>query len=117
MVNQMTAQEFAPAPPLAFVSSDTGVIPEMALAAEEQRAAPQARVHTRSNRPDTAGTSRFCTKHPGQRPTHRCLVCKKPICPKCMEIFGYVCSALCKNKAELQGIVVPVYAGQKSLVE
>ena len=39
------------------------------------------------------------------------------ICPKCMELFGYVCSPLCKGKAEAQGIAVPVYAGQKSVRE
>src|SRR5580765_2528050 len=55
-----------------------------------------------------------CLKHPGQLTTNRCLVCKKPICPKCMEIFGYVCSALCKGRAETQGIQVPAYAHLKS---
>ncbi len=34
-----------------------------------------------------------------------------------MELFGYVCSPLCKAKAESHGIEVPVYAGQKSVVE
>lgn len=47
--------------------------------------------------------------------TRQCLVCKKPMCVKCMEVFGYVCSAFCKGKAEDQGIVIPVYAGQRDL--
>ena len=34
-----------------------------------------------------------------------------------MELFGYVCSPLCKGKAESQGINIPVYAGQKSVLE
>jgi hypothetical protein len=34
-----------------------------------------------------------------------------------MELFGYVCSPLCKAKAEARKINVPVYAGQKSVVE
>lgn len=34
-----------------------------------------------------------------------------------MELFGYVCSPLCKNKAETKGVAVPVFAGQKSVVE
>jgi hypothetical protein len=34
-----------------------------------------------------------------------------------MELFGYVCSPLCKAKAESRGVHVPVYAGQKSRVE
>ena len=34
-----------------------------------------------------------------------------------MELFGYVCSPLCKGKAESQGVAIPVYAGQKSVKE
>jgi hypothetical protein len=34
-----------------------------------------------------------------------------------MEILGYVCSPLCKQKAELRGIEVPEYELQKSVVE
>jgi hypothetical protein len=34
-----------------------------------------------------------------------------------MELFGYVCSPLCKAKAESHGIKVPVYSGQKSIRE
>jgi hypothetical protein len=58
-----------------------------------------------------------CSKHPHQLATEKCYVCSRPICPKCMELFGYVCSPLCKAKAEAQGIQIPVFAGQKSVVE
>ena len=58
-----------------------------------------------------------CLKHPGELATEKCYVCSKPICPKCMELFGYVCSPLCKAKADSHGIKVPVYALQKSVVE
>ena len=34
-----------------------------------------------------------------------------------MEMFGYFCSPLCKNKADLQGIAAPEYAGQRFAVE
>jgi len=34
-----------------------------------------------------------------------------------MELFGYLCSPFCKTKAEALGIDVPVYAGQKTVVE
>ena len=34
-----------------------------------------------------------------------------------MALFGYVCSPLCKAKAESHGINVPVFAGQKSVME
>ena len=40
-------------------------------------------------------------------------MCGKPICPKCMELFGYFCSPLCQNNADMRGIAAPVYAGQK----
>src|SRR5690242_20146935 len=67
--------------------------------------------------PEPAVTSRFCAKHRGERVTEKCFVCQKPICPKCMELFGYFCSPLCKNKADQQNLEVPVYAGRKDLVE
>src|SRR5690349_6648789 len=80
----------------------------------------RVRVHTGA-RPaeESAATTdvRFCTKHPGQRPVEHCVVCKKPLCPKCMELFGYVCSPLCRQRADLQSIDVPVFAGQKSVSE
>jgi hypothetical protein len=34
-----------------------------------------------------------------------------------MELFGYVCSPLCKARAESHGINVPVFAGQRSVRE
>lgn len=34
-----------------------------------------------------------------------------------MELFGYVCSPLCKSKAEAQGIEVPEFAGQRDVKE
>lgn len=58
-----------------------------------------------------------CLKHPGHWATEHCRVCSKPICSKCMELFGYACSPLCKAKAEAHGISLPVYAHQKSLAE
>lgn len=58
-----------------------------------------------------------CPKHPGQPAIAKCYICSKPICPRCMELFGYVCSPLCKAKAESHGIKLPVYEGQKSVRE
>ena len=49
--------------------------------------------------------------------TAKCYVCSKPICPKCMDIFGYLCSPLCKAKADSHGLAVPVYENQRSRVE
>jgi len=61
--------------------------------------------------------AQLCTKHFGQLTTNRCFVCQKPICPQCMALFGWVCSPLCKHKAESQGIAIPEFAGQKSVAE
>ena len=58
-----------------------------------------------------------CRKHIGEFGTYRCLVCQKPICPKCMELFGYVCSPLCREKAEAQRMEIPVYEHQMSVVQ
>src|SRR5438132_5318948 len=55
-----------------------------------------------------------CPKHPAHSATKKCYICSKPICPKCMELFGYVCSPLCKAKADSHGIDVPIYEGQRS---
>lgn len=72
--------------------------------------------HAEAAPPDVTD-ARFCVKHPQVRVTEQCRVCGKPICPKCMELFGYVCSPRCKEKAELQGIAVPRFAGQRDAVE
>lgn len=53
----------------------------------------------------------------GQFAVEKCYICGKPICPKCMELFGYVCSPLCKSKAEAQGIEVPIFEGQRDVKE
>jgi hypothetical protein len=58
-----------------------------------------------------------CSKHPGELAAQKCYVCGRAICPKCMELFGYVCSPLCKAKAGSHGINLPVYEFQKSVVE
>jgi hypothetical protein len=84
--------------------------------------APPVRVHLPAARETERGAEdsdapKPCPKHPGQFVTDKCCVCSKPLCPKCMELFGYVCSPLCRGKAEARGIEVPVYAGQKSVMD
>jgi outer membrane protein assembly factor BamB len=83
-------------------------------------AAPQVRLATGAGQavaiPDVTH-ARFCPKHPQQRITEKCRVCGKGICPKCMQLFGYVCSPLCKEKAALEGIELPVFAGQRDVVQ
>ena len=58
-----------------------------------------------------------CSKHPRQQTIDRCRVCEKPICPQCMELFGYVCSPACQARATAHGIQVPMFAGQRHAVE
>lgn len=99
----------APEPPAPPVPLPVPVAPRVRLS-QGGHAASAAET------PDVKDT-RFCSKHPQQRVTGKCRVCGKPICPKCMELFGYVCSPHCQEKADLQGIEIPVYAGRKSVVE
>src|SRR5205814_7671448 len=79
----------------------------------QTHAAPEASELSGENAP----VGKPCLKHPGNFATEDCLVCHKPICPKCMELFGYVCSAYCQSQAEKLKIDVPVFADQKVLVE
>jgi len=66
---------------------------------------------------ETGSGPSVCLKH-GRLPCiANCVVCQKPICEKCMQEFGYLCSAFCKTKAENNNIFVPVFEGQKTRVE
>jgi hypothetical protein len=59
----------------------------------------------------------LCPKHKSDPAVETCRVCGKPICLKCMEQFGYVCSVYCRQQAEAKRIKVPVYAHQKTVVQ
>jgi hypothetical protein len=78
-------------------------------------AGPTAPAH--AAQPAATDSPKPCLKHLGQLAVEHCVVCQKPICPKCMEMFGYVCSAFCKGKAENERIYVPAFAGQKAVAE
>jgi PQQ-like domain len=126
MVNRLILQELSSATQTPDISPAPLPVQieqtQSATPAPDEPATPPARARIHIAAPaqsaETESQSvRLCSKHLGQPTTHECVVCKKPICPKCMELFGYVCSPHCKNKAELQGIHVPFYAGQKSVVE
>ena len=41
-----------------------------------------------------------CHRHPSESAVETCRVCGKLMCAKCMEQFGYVCSAYCRQQAE-----------------
>ncbi len=64
-----------------------------------------------------AAAGAYCGKHPQEPATEQCAVCHKPICPKCLELFGYFCSPYCKAKAEANSLKVPEYAGLGTAVE
>jgi len=57
-----------------------------------------------------------CFRHQSEPAAEACCVCGKPICLKCMEQFGHVCSVYCRQQAERKGIEVPVYGRQKNVV-
>lgn len=59
----------------------------------------------------------ICHRHSDQPATNNCLICQKPICPQCMALFGYVCSAYCAGQAERAGIQLPVYEHQRDVIE
>src|SRR6266536_903481 len=59
----------------------------------------------------------YCPKHRQEPATALCFVCQKPICPKCLEQFGYLCSVYCQNQAVQHRLPVPVYEGQKAVVQ
>ena len=103
-VNEIIRQQFT-APPV-----------EVALAPV---ARPVMRVNVEAAVPveeaATAPDAELCLKH-GIPVVNHCLVCQKAICPKCMELFGYVCSVLCQQRAEQAGVDVPVYEGHISVI-
>lgn len=96
-------------------------VPAPAAPALELRSQPAA-----EGAPEAAGTDRadggaapvlYCPKHRREEAAAPCHVCGKPICLKCMEQFGYVCSVYCQSQADQRGIPVPVYAGRKFAVK
>ncbi len=116
-VNQLVREELAeqaasqPPPPDAPAPSIASVPPPSPRLKITHEQKPP------SSPPEISATSKYCPKHRTVLATGKCSVCGKPICPQCMELFGYFCSPLCKGKAEAQNIIAPVYAGQKFQVE
>ena len=122
-VNSLVRQELGLTPastPPAPVQAALPVPP-----ASEPRPTQQLRIQAHAAAPQPAEPApanagldpQYCTRHPSELTTEKCYICSKPICPKCLELFGYLCGPLCKAKAESHGIDVPVFAGQKSVME
>jgi hypothetical protein len=107
-VNQLVREELAEQGIASPASQPPAATPRLKISHAEKPSEPT---------PETAPVSKCCPKHRNVLATEKCAVCHKPICPQCMALFGYFCSPLCKNKADLQGVAAPVYAGQKFQVE
>ena len=119
-VNNLVRQELglsgpAAAPAPAPVAAPVQPPSQSPLVARLRVHTPEASVAETATAADDAPLR--CFKHRDQFAIDKCYVCSKPLCPKCMELFGYVCSPLCRAKAESQGIAIPVYAGQRSVRE
>lgn len=80
-------------------------------------AAPAVPASDSGGSPMGAPAVEMCHRHPRNPAVEHCVVCKKPICPECMQTFGYLCSVGCRYRAEQEKIRVPVYKLQKSSVE
>lgn len=119
-VNQIVRQQFGapPAQPRVQVVANPSK-----PAAPKPVAVPKVQAPPPPNEPAPAATAvpepgvTVCHKHSDQPSTSNCLICQKPICPECMRLFGYVCSAFCAGQAERAGVALPVYENQKSVVE
>lgn len=118
LVNQLIQQQLAgdqppvtPPPPVVAASLPPAPAPAPAIRIAAPSAPSPAVTSPEADAPPP------CLKHVGQFATNHCVVCQKPMCPQCMALFGWVCSPLCKSKAEANGIHVPEYDGQKSAVE
>jgi hypothetical protein len=95
----------APAAPPAMTPPPISA-PRVAVA----RSAPVETPATEGVQPSAPAAT--CPKHRGEMAAAECFVCHKPICHKCMQQFGYLCSSYCKGQAEARKMKVPVFEGQ-----
>src|ERR1700744_2807845 len=117
VVNQMIQQEFAeqnlpsaPPVPTAPVAEPKAAPARLKISHAEKPAEAPA-----NETVSPAGhTSKYCSRHPKALATEKCSICGKPICPQCLEVFGYFCSPLCKNKADQRGLATPEYGGKRA---
>src|SRR5688572_6942628 len=109
------------APPPGVALAPAAAIEPATLSAAASSTALRVRLHAGSPKPAetpaAAADTSVCSRHFGQPAVEFCHVCHKPICAKCLEIFGYVCSPLCKQKAALSGMKVPEFIGQRDVVQ
>lgn len=109
------------APPAAPAAPTTAGVPAVPAGKPRLRMAGGASAHAAAPAAATAAPAahagEMCNRHTDKPAASHCTVCKKPICPECMSMFGYLCSVGCRYQAEQQGIVVPKYKFQKRSVE
>jgi outer membrane protein assembly factor BamB len=121
LANVAIAQQIAAAPPPVAVIATP--IQALAASVPPPTPVPIARTaiatvaHAAPPPPPTpeagpSSTVTTCPKHRSEMPVAECFVCHKPICNKCMEQFGYLCSSYCKGQAEARKLKVPVFEGQ-----
>jgi hypothetical protein len=92
----------APAPVPSSPAAAAGVIRVQATPSQIEEAPP---------------TVNYCPRHREEIVVAECAVCRKPICGRCLEQFGYLCSGYCRSQATARGLYVPVYEGHKEVVE
>ncbi len=113
--NQLIQQNLTDAPPPNNVPA---VKPRIRLQVTEAHAAPPSSPPMSGEASEgTAAAAEMCHRHPRNAALEHCVVCQKPICPECMQTFGYLCSVNCRYRAEQEKIRVPVYKLQRNFVE
>ena len=118
VVNELIRREFGVEPPQVALPppappEPTPVASRLKIHHDTPAAAPAPAPAT----PGETAPLTYCLKHGNEPATEQCAVCHKPICPKCMELFGYFCSPFCKSKAASESLKVPEYAGLGASVE
>lgn len=123
-----TIRVAAPVTPLASTAPSPVGVPRASGGALRITKLPSSHAPALTASPDSGETAQTaepvsaeaaasrCPRHNNDPAFETCRVCGKPICPKCMEQFGYVCSVYCRQEAARRQIEVPVYAHQKSVV-
>ncbi len=93
--------------------------------ATEGSGSPKVRLRVQSPEPHSvapplpnhpAVSTESCFQHPGEVAVGRCQVCGRPICQRCVERYGFVCSVRCQGRAEREGIPLPRCAGRQDLM-
>ncbi|HEY3761301.1 MAG TPA: PQQ-binding-like beta-propeller repeat protein [Verrucomicrobiae bacterium] len=120
MIQRELAQNFPSSvsqPPVAAPAAPTAPAPPPASGLRISRAhAPAAPTPSASAETGAPAEGAICARH-REPAAEQCAVCHKPICPRCMDIFGYFCSAMCKSRAEAQRLNVGAYEGSTFATE